>query len=515
MREGAMAWQRLIDPASKRPYYYDSIYGVTQWEFPERMLDDALRKHGWSKAIADDGMMYFYNNAGESVWDVPISVMNDLKSVFGHSVTEAEVKGVLDDEIVTNEEVKEEKVEDEVTKGESDEVMGEVEESVEKEEEVSVSRMNELLGISIEADSGGTDESMEKSNEEKEADFVKMLEEKGVSSDANFEDSIPQFVKDKRYWELKNPLTKKRLFDKFTHDKKETEVKLFKDNNRQRYFQFLEDCKVKYYSRWVTFSKSDDDEFKDIPQEIKEEFFNEYVKNLREQREEHIKVVKQNDLVKLEKEMAAEVTLSDEFTKLVDKYEEKYKNLSKDDILTAFEKVIETLEQKQREIFEHEKKLNYRVDRKARTAFKDLLQRLRQSGELKIHSRTKWYEFVNVLKSYPEFIELCGHRGSSAIDFYWDLIDAENEKLRGKIGLFKQQLINFNKKVADLDETQFIKLMHRSNKPEINQMSDTDLSSVYEMMKQSTMTTSVKRTSEQADLHSNDRDKRPKISLRR
>ncbi|TID30238.1 hypothetical protein CANINC_001118 [Pichia inconspicua] len=514
-----MAWQRLIDSASKRPYYYDSIYGVTQWEFPEKMLDDVLARHGWSKAIADDGLMYFYNNAGQSVWDVPVNVMKDLRSVFGYDLSEAEVKGVPDndiatDDVVADETVKEENVEKEVNGEDVPEGIVNSNDMTENHEESSFSRMNEILGISTEAEKIESDEAPKKSEAEKEAEFSSMLHEADIPSDSKFEDIIVNFVKDKRYWELNNPLTKKTIFDEFVHEKRESELKLFKDTNRDRYLQFLKDSNVKYYSRWVTFSKSNDDAFSDIPAEIREEFFNEYVNSLREQRDENNKLIKEKDIVNLEREMTAEVTLSDEFTKLVDKYEERYKNLSKDDILSTFEKVIEYLEQKQKEVFEHEKKLNYSIDRKARAAFKKLLNSLQESGELKIHSQTKWFEFVNVVKKYPEFIELCGHRGSSPIDFYWDLIDAANEKLREKIGLFKQQLINFNKKVTDLEESQFIKLMHRSNKPEINQMSDMDLSTVYQMMKQN-VTTSVKRTAEEADFHSNDRDKRTRISLRR
>lgn len=521
-----MAWQRLVDPASGKPYYYEDKAGVTQWEFPDRLLVDVLGRHGWDKALTDDGLMYFYNSNGESIWDIPTNVMAELKSKFGTDITEAEVKGLAVDEVIdTLEEEKDTVKKDEVieTPEEKMEDVNVQEEETEKTEKAPVNRVNEILGITVKQKEMSVEKEMETTFADKEARFLKMLEEKEVSSGAKFESSICNFVKDERYWEIENPILKKQLFDMFVKNKKAEEIREFKETHRKTYYEFLKKANVKYYSRWVTFNKiyemqedglKNADEYAEIPYEIKEDFFNAYVKSLRQEREEHAKSVKQDDIIKLEEEMGTDLTLNDEFAKVVGKYEEKYKNLNKDDILTAFKKTIAKLEKKQKDVFEHEKKLNLEIDCKARAEFKERLRWLIETGKFKPHSRTRWYEFVGALKEYPEFVELCGHRGSSAIDYYWDMIEFENEKLRGKIELFKQQLINFNKKITDLDETQFIKLMHRSNKPEINVMNDSDLASVYSMMKPPKSTT-VKRTADQADLYSKDRDKRPRMALRR
>lgn len=53
----------------------------------------------------------------------------------------------------------------------------------------------------------------------------------------------------------------------------------------------------------------------------------------------------------------------------------------------------------------------------------------------------KWYEFLNLIRDEESFIKLCGHNGSSAIDYYWDIIDAKNQVLRTKVD-FCMRLMN-------------------------------------------------------------------------
>lgn len=531
-----MAWERLKDSSSGRSYYYNNETELTQWEFPDDILLQTLQKHGWDRAESD-GNVYFYTVDGStSSWNLPEQVLIELKSIFGDDLSEAEIKG--ESSVNGEEEIAESESETQNQQEQEHEPQQQSPASVNPEkdhdsnsEKKVVPKTNELLGIEYsgieEGGSTAVDVSMASDSPPKdqvENDFIGLLESLDIPTNSTFNQCIPTLVNHANYWEVTDPLLRKELFTQFITQKRALELQNSKDKIRPLFMEVMAKNNVKYYTRWETFEKliMDDDLCNTISDDVKREFFDEYVSKLRSEKEYQIAKTKQNELVELEKELRATVELNTEFTKTAVQLQSKYKNVTKSEILDVFEKVMSDKEKEQELMLSIEKKKNYRTDRKARQGFIRLLEKLLESGEFKPSSQLRWYQFVSVFKDKPEFLELCGHRGSTAIDYYWDIVEKENLKLQDKVELFKQQLVNANKKLGDVDEKMFIDIMLRASKAEVCNTPQEDMLSIYRLIKSPEAQTTQKRGTHQTDfpegrlgVSKDGPQKRQKITLRR
>ena len=63
-------WDCYIDPASQQEFYINGVTGVAVWEMPESVLK--LRRSSWkSRTDPLTGDTYYYNDAGESTYEMP------------------------------------------------------------------------------------------------------------------------------------------------------------------------------------------------------------------------------------------------------------------------------------------------------------------------------------------------------------------------------------------------------------------------------------------------------------
>lgn len=514
-----MVWTRLEDPASGRAYYYNEESQLTQWEFPEDLHVRTLSKYGWNKADSD-GRTYYYNeDSGESVWDIPEPVLTDLKGQLGDALTGAEVKG---EEIAEKEEIteKEEIVEDEEAKNneehvkdvEDNNVLNESNGDTEmKVEDVSIeSKSNEVLGI--DEPTVEPKQSADKSAEELENEYKTMIGSLNLQSTCRFEEFVPSCINDERYWNIETSIQRKKLFLQYLKDKETEEFLKFKTQYKDDFFQMLKEYNVKYYTRWESIRDQISNEpiFKTLKNdEIRIEFFNSFIFDLKSERDKALKELKMKESDNLKNELLKTIKIDAEFAKIVLRLAEKYKNLTKSEMLDIFDDVIKEIEIKHQSVVEIDRKKNYKSDQVARKQFKLMIQRLIDEKILVTNSDTKWFEFITLIKEKPEFIELCGHKGSSAIDYYWDIIDAESIKLNVKIECVKRQLINFNKKIIDLTLDNFLELMKISNNEEILNISERELKKIFNMIKPKH---GIKRSNEEKISST---EKRQKISLRK
>lgn len=527
-----MAWERIKDPASGRAYYYNEETQVTQWEFPEEVLDAALHKHGWDKATTDSNgttRTYFFSGAGESLWDVPEPVLLQLQASFGQDLSQEEIKGEVVDEPQEDEEAERQQQQQSDEKGEEGEEATEeerIDSGAAAGEQASIGEIGEIVPlvnklIDLDALVASTEEQkdveMTKSEENPEDAFLGMLKEAGVDSACTFTDVIRKCSRDPRYWAVRDPVLRSRLFEVYLVKKADEDFIASKEKYRDEFYKLLAKHNVKYYTRWMACSKGLQDEklFSILSERIKREFFDEYTAELRKEKEAASKELKAKESVALEEEFRATVNISSEFAKIVSELEEKYKNLTKGEMLSIFEKIIAERELEQVAIVEVERKKNYRVDRKARAAFKGMLDAMIASKEFVPTSKTRWFEFVALIKDKSEFVELCGHHGSSAIDYYWDMLDEVYRNLDGKREVVKQQLINSNRKIGDLAEDEFVELMRGCNKEEVSSLCEDDLRTLYGIMRRAITanSTAVKRPAETEFASST--EKRQRILLRK
>lgn len=109
--------------------------------------------------------------------------------------------------------------------------------------------------------------------------------------------------------------------------------------------------------------------------------------------------------------------------------DEKYQTLTKFDILTAFQNHMKGLERTFNDSKQEEKNKKFRKERKARDAYRALLNELRQDG--KINAGTKWSQIVALIETDVRYTNMAGLGGSSPQELFWDIVEEEERGLRG------------------------------------------------------------------------------------
>jgi pre-mRNA-processing factor 40 len=109
--------------------------------------------------------------------------------------------------------------------------------------------------------------------------------------------------------------------------------------------------------------------------------------------------------------------------------DEKYKTLSKFDILTAFQNHMKALERTSNDKKQEQKNKKFRRERQTRDAFISLLEELRRDGN--INAGTKWSQVVSMAENQTRYTNMMGQSGSTPLELFWDMIEEEERRLRG------------------------------------------------------------------------------------
>ncbi|GME78045.1 unnamed protein product [Ambrosiozyma monospora] len=463
-----MTWEEATDEEG-RVYYYNSETQETQWEKPDDLVVDSEQADGedsatktttvkapaeassetantenpdqekidkilagshWQRFTTDDNETYYYNeNTEESVWELP-----------------EEIRRKLELEGVEFEDTADDKTANGGTSGEKEHKFPG--NSVLKLDSYLQENHESLENLKIE--NYRTRVPSSKMDSSVQDEFLAMLKEGEVDSNWPFDKVMNHFIKDARYWKIKDVLLRKQLYEIYLIQKTEEELKSInnsKESYRTTFFEILGKYDIKYYTRWKTCSKLIIDEpiYSLISNKLKKEFFMDYVAKLRSKHDEEKKEKKKEALDKLTEELTSQLTIDSKIHDFIEKYVD-YEGLTKLDFITVYESIMNKLELEFNKKYQKNMKLNYRLDRIARENFTKLIEE-KFSG-VKWLADLKWVGFVSALKDDERFIELCGHNGSSAIDFYWDLLDKENQILKGEKELVKHVLATANFKVT-------------------------------------------------------------------
>jgi pre-mRNA-processing factor 40 len=108
--------------------------------------------------------------------------------------------------------------------------------------------------------------------------------------------------------------------------------------------------------------------------------------------------------------------------------DEKYKSLSKYDVLTVFQNHVKALERNYNESIQEEKNKKLRRERKARDNFIALLSELRKDGKIK--AGTKWSQIHPLIEADERYLAMAGQPGSTAMELFWDVVEEEERALR-------------------------------------------------------------------------------------
>lgn len=455
-----MNWQRVFDESSGKPYYYDTETEETQWEFPLAVLERALSDIDWARVVSDQNEVYYYSEkTALTSWDFPKEGLDAVKAYIGDEVTLFEITGI---EPVTNAE--------------------------EKPEELEVSSKNVKITVNdilkldqlLKSDKGSDDWFVSLSPEERNTIFFELLKESNVDKKWSFSKVIKELTSDKRYWCVTDPILRQQLFEKYLQKKADDDFKqnsLKSQEYKESFFKLLETKDVKYYSLWSTVSQllTDNEVYESIPETFRVEVFNEFTNDLRISHELELTQLQTDQTANLVEYLKNKVEITTKFDQILPELKMEFPNLSKKDFLLQFDTAITSKEEEIEKVYEEQKKLNYTHDRKARDAFKSVLLTIRRSSQL------KWLDFINSVKSMPEFIELCGHNGSTPIEYFWDIIDEENIKLRSKRDSIKNDLSKRNMAIDELTLEQFSSLSKN-----VCDIQDDEIELLYNQLKSNT-----------------------------
>ena len=280
--------------------------------------------------------------------------------------------------------------------------------------------------------------------EEAEAAFIKLLRRSNVQPDWTWEQTMRATIKDPQYRALKDPKDRKTAFEKYA-----VEVRLQeKDRAKERLAKLRTDFgtmlkshpEIKHYTRWKTArpiiegetifrSTNDDTE--------RRQLFEEYVIELKKTNIEREAVTRKSamdELVELLKALdlepytrwseAQEVIESNEIFKADD----KFKTLSKSDILTAFENHIKSLERTFNDERQREKNSKQRRERQNRDRYLDLLKELKAAEKIK--AGTRWMDILSEVHEDPRYVAMLGQTGSTPLDLFWDMVEEEERAIR-------------------------------------------------------------------------------------
>ena len=407
-------WEELRTETGE-VYYYNYKTHETSWTLPEteetlpvsekqETITTSTTTGKWEEYTTDDGKKYYYNaTTGETTWEKPNEIIE--------------------------EELSNEKLAEKTELSELDKTLK--------------SKPVELTGPTSKTD-----------NEAKQS-FLKLLSDNKVNSTWSFQAVMENLVDKPEYWSVKDPVTRKQLYEEYLVSKFQSELSnksLLLENFKRNFNEELRKLEAKnlvtYNTRWITIKKlwidQDNPIFKHsmmLDSELAAIFY-EYTDKLREQHEKLLQTKKNQALIELS------TYLRQVNSSLVEKsqtWESLYENLINDSRFQSnknFQNLtkLNILQLYENEIFPRRiddiksqitviSKINYRNDRKARESYKKLL------GELEIDADTEFKDIIDKIENNDAFIEICGRNGSSALELFWDIVDEKKQILKVKKNL--------------------------------------------------------------------------------
>ena len=280
--------------------------------------------------------------------------------------------------------------------------------------------------------------------QEAEAAFLKMLRRNNVSPDATWEQTMKSIIKDPQYRALKDPKDRKAAFEKYAIEVRIQDKEKAKERIEKLRTDFATMLKshpeIKHYTRWKTarpiikgetiFRSTDNDD-------ERRQLFEDYIIELKKANVEREAIARKSALEELG-DILKSLNLG-AYTRWADAQgiiqktprfqgDQKFKTLSKSDLLTAFESHIKSLEKTTNDARQQEKNLKSRRERQHRDRFLELLYEMKSSNKIK--AGTKWTQIHPIIMEDERYVAMLGQSGSTPLDLFWDLVEEEERALR-------------------------------------------------------------------------------------
>lgn len=280
--------------------------------------------------------------------------------------------------------------------------------------------------------------------EEAEAAFTKLLRRSGVQPDWTWEQTIRAIVKDPQFRAIKDPRDRKAAFEKYCHDV----IVQDKERAKERLTKLRADFatmlrshpEIKHYTRWKTARPMIEGEtiFRSSNDENeRRQLFEDYIADLKKAHKEQQVALRKSamdGLIELLPTLNLEpYTRWSEAQGTIQntppfQNDEKYKSLSKYDVLTVFQNHVKALERKFNDSIQEEKNKKLRRERTARDNFMALLAELRKDGKIK--AGVKWSQIHPLIEADEPYKAIAGQPGSTPMELFWDVVEEEERALR-------------------------------------------------------------------------------------
>ncbi|XP_029559243.1 pre-mRNA-processing factor 40 homolog A isoform X4 [Salmo trutta] len=434
-----------------KTYYYNTETKQSSWEKPDDLKSPAeqmLSKCPWKEYKSDNGKAYYYNSqTKESRWTKP-KELEDLEAMIkaeenGTSEVGAVIAPTLqpDSAAVMATMMMEMPVMMPITTV-SEEQMSQVPIHVaEVSAEMPVNSTEEAVGVEASASNDASkDERPElvkktykwNTKEEAKQAFKELLKEKGVSSNASWEQAMKMIINDPRYSALPKLSEKKQAFNAYkvqTEKEEKEEARLKYKESKETYQRFLENHEkmtstTRYKKAEQMFAELD--VWSTVPERDRLEIYEDVLFYLAKKEKEQAKQLRKRNWEALKNildnmaNVTYRTTWSEAQQYLLDNptfaEDEELQNMDKEDALICFEEHIRALEKEEED--EKQKTLlrERRRQRKNRESFQKFLDELHDHGQL--HSMSAWMEMYPTVSSDIRFANMLGQPGSTPLDLF-------------------------------------------------------------------------------------------------
>uniref|UniRef100_A0A8C1EXE4 Pre-mRNA-processing factor 40 homolog A n=1 Tax=Cyprinus carpio carpio TaxID=630221 RepID=A0A8C1EXE4_CYPCA len=403
-----------------KTYYYNTETKQSTWEKPDELKSPAeqmLSKCPWKEYKSDTGKPYYYNSqTKESRWTKP-KELEDLEgqcssvTVAAVAETEATMATVATEEQPSHVPAPVAEVSSDVTVN-----------STEEANDVSKEERPELV------------KKVYKWNTKEEAKqaFKELLKEKGVSSNASWEQAMKLIINDPRYSALPKLSEKKQAFNAYkvqTEKEEKEEARIKYKESKETFQRFLENHeKMTSTTRYKKAEQmfGDQEVWSCVPERDRQEIYEDVLFYLAKKEKEQAKQLRKRNWEALKNildnmaNVTYRTTWSEAQQYLLDNptfaEDEELQNMDKEDALICFEEHIRALEKEEEE--EKQKTLlrERRRQRKNRESFQKFLDELHDHGQL--HSMSAWMEMYPTVSADIRFNNMLGQPGSTPLDLF-------------------------------------------------------------------------------------------------
>ncbi|XDV31041.1 hypothetical protein PO909_033818 [Leuciscus waleckii] len=435
-----------------KTYYYNTETKQSTWEKPDELKSPAeqmLSKCPWKEYKSDTGKPYYYNSqTKESRWTKP-KELEDLEAMI-----KAEENGTADVVAPGTTPVLPSQIEPPVTvaavaetevtmaTGTSEEPPSHVPAQVaEVSSDVIVNSTEEMPSVETQPSNDVSKEERPElvkkvykwnTKEEAKQAFKELLKEKGVSSNASWEQAMKLIINDPRYSALPKLSEKKQAFNAYkvqTEKEEKEEARIKYKESKETFQRFLENHeKMTSTTRYKKAEQmfADQEVWSCVPERDRLEIYEDVLFYLAKKEKEQAKQLRKRNWEALKNildnmaNVTYRTTWSEAQQYLLDNptfaEDEELQNMDKEDALICFEEHIRALEKEEED--EKQKTLlrERRRQRKNRESFQKFLDELHDHGQL--HSMSAWMEMYPTVSADIRFNNMLGQPGSTPLDLF-------------------------------------------------------------------------------------------------